>query len=68
MVLPEGIPPSPSGLADVYAMAVYGGKDRTEAQWADLMTRAGFAKPTFHPVEGPFVLVAATVAEPEAAR
>jgi hypothetical protein len=66
MVLPEGVPPSPSGLADVYAMAVYGGKDRTEAQWADLMTSAGFGKPTFHPVEGAFVLVAATVADPEA--
>ena len=68
MVLPEGVPPSPSGLADVYAMAVYGGKDRTEAQWAELMTSAGFGKPTFHPVEGPFVLVAATVADGEAGR
>ena len=68
MVLPEGVPPSPSGLADVYAMAVYGGKDRTEAQWADLMTSAGFGKPTFHPVEGPFVIVAATLAEPEVGR
>ena len=68
MVLPEGVPPSPSGLADVYALAVYGGKDRTEAQWADLMTGAGFGKPTFHPVEGPFVLVAATLADPEVRR
>ena len=65
MVLPEGVPPSPSGLADVYAMAVYGGKDRTEAQWADLMTSAGFGKPAFHPVEGPYVIVAATVAGQE---
>ena len=32
------------------------------------MTRAGFEQPTFHPVEGPFVLVAATIAEPVAAR
>jgi hypothetical protein len=68
MVLPEGIPPSPSGLADVYAMAVYGGKDRTEAQWVDLMTSAGFEKPTFHPVEGPYAVVAATIADPEAGR
>ena len=68
MVLPEGVPPSPSGLADVYAMAVYGGKDRTEAQWTDLMTRAGFEKPSFQPVHGPFVIVDATVAEPGAGR
>jgi SAM-dependent methyltransferase len=61
MVLADGIPPSPSGLADVYAMAVYGGKDRSRVQWAELLDRAGFAPPTFHPVdEGPFHVVAAT--------
>jgi len=61
MVLPEGIPPSPAGLADVYAMAVYGGKDRSRAQWTDLLERAGFAPPSFHPVDGgPFSVVAAT--------
>jgi hypothetical protein len=48
-------------------MAVYGGKDRTEAQWADLMAAAGFDQPTFHPVEGPFAVVAAT-ADPGAGR
>ena len=68
MVMAEGVPPSPAGLADVYAMAVYGGKDRTEAQWAALMARAGFGQPTFHPVEGPFVVVAATVADPGSRR
>ena len=61
MVLADGIPPSPSGLADVYAMAVYGGKDRSREQRAEPLDRAGFAPPTFHLVDdGPFHVVAAT--------
>lgn len=57
MVLPEGIPPSPQGLADLQALVVYGGKDRTRAEWAALLQQAGFASPQFHPADGPYAIV-----------
>jgi hypothetical protein len=57
MVLPEGIPPSPQGLADLQALTVYGGKDRTKAEWAALLQQAGFAQPAFHPDKDPYAII-----------
>jgi hypothetical protein len=59
MVIPEGIPPSPQGLADLQALVVYGGKDRTKAEWAALMAAAGFGRPQFHPADDPYCVVEA---------
>jgi hypothetical protein len=57
MVLPEGIPPSPQGLADLQALAVYGGKDRTKAEWTTLLQQAGFTRPAFHPDRDPYAII-----------
>ena len=62
MVMPEGIPPSPRGLADLQALTVYGGADRTETEWTALLTEAGFAAPAFHPIDGIYTFIDATVA------
>jgi hypothetical protein len=61
MVMPDDCP-SPHGLADLQALVVYGGSDRTEAEWTDVMRRAGLADPTFIPVDPPFVLIEAAAA------
>ena len=62
MVMPAGLPPSPRGLADLQALAVYGGADRTEAEWTALLQRAGFAVPAFLPADEPFVMIEAAPA------
>ena len=59
MVMPEGIPPSPCGLADLQALVVYGGMDRTQNEWIELLREAGFGKPAFHPVDGPYYVIEA---------
>jgi hypothetical protein len=59
MVLPDGVPTSPRCLADLQALVVYGGSDRTEDEWTHLFGRAGFAPPEFIPADAPFVLVEA---------
>lgn len=62
MVMPDGIPPSPRGLADLQALVVYGGKDRTQAEWTELFARAGYATPSFHPSDHPYAIVEAALA------
>lgn len=59
MLMPDGTPESPSGLADLQAMVVYGGKDRTRGEWADLLLEAGYHPPEFHPAGEPYSLIAA---------
>ena len=59
MLMDDGIPPSPMGLADLQALAVYGGKDRTRQEWTALMTGAGFAAPAFHPADAPYWIIEA---------
>jgi hypothetical protein len=41
-VLPEGKKPHPGRLVDLWLMILMGGKERTSAQYADLLGRAGF--------------------------
>jgi hypothetical protein len=59
MVMPNGIPPSPRGLADLQALVVYGGRDRTDSEWTALLGRAGFDKPRFIAADGPYSFVQA---------
>jgi hypothetical protein len=59
MVLEDGIPPLAAGLADLYAMTVYGGKDRTRAEWSALLAEAGFDEPIFYPVNDDYVIIEA---------
>ncbi len=60
MVMPDGTPDSPSGLADLQAMVVYGGKDRTRGEWSGLLREAGYHPPEFHSVDERFWLITAT--------
>jgi hypothetical protein len=62
MVMPNGIPPSPRGLADLQALVVYGGKDRTDSEWTALLGRAGFGEPRFIAADGPYSFVQAQLA------
>ncbi|GAC1602358.1 MAG: methyltransferase [Acidimicrobiales bacterium] len=57
MVMSDGIPPSPLGLADLQALVVYGGKDRTETEWTTLLAGVGFAAPVFHPAGGAYTFI-----------
>ncbi|MEV0660652.1 methyltransferase [Actinomadura luteofluorescens] len=41
-VLPDGSEPHPGRLVDLWLMVLMGGKERTAAQYADLLARAGF--------------------------
>jgi hypothetical protein len=41
-VLSEGIPPPARAQLDLIMMAVAGGRERTEAEWRELLDRAGF--------------------------
>jgi hypothetical protein len=52
ILMADGIPPSPQGLADLQALVVYGGSDRTRAEWGRLLAAAGYAPPTFHQADG----------------
>jgi hypothetical protein len=42
-VLNEGAPPPPLAQLDLMMMAMTGGRERTEAEWRELLYRAGFA-------------------------
>jgi hypothetical protein len=60
MVMPDDAP-SPHGLADLQALVVYGGADRTETEWTELFRCAGLADPVFTPADAPFVLIEAAL-------
>ncbi len=54
MMLPTGAPPPPHGVADLQALAVYGGADRTEGQWRSLLQSAGLSLLGVQPAELPY--------------
>ena len=58
-VHPPGPLPPPYGLADLQAMVVYGGRDRSEAEFAALFQRAGLQLRRTMPSEPPFSLLEA---------
>lgn len=56
-VHPPGPLPSPLGLADLSAMVLYGGRDRSEAEFAEIFSRAGLRLLRTIPSEPPFSLM-----------
>lgn len=61
MIMPNGIPPSPASLADLQALVVYGGQDRTEHEWTALITEAALDPPHFHPAVDPYFVIDAAL-------
>ena len=57
MVVPPGAEPSLSKLGDVNMMVMTGGKERTEAEFAELFRGAGFDLVKVHLTEGPMSIV-----------
>jgi SAM-dependent methyltransferase len=54
MLLPSGPVPPMMGLADLQALMVYGGADRTEEDWRRVMERAGFSLVAVQPADAPY--------------
>lgn len=59
MVLPEGMPYHPGMLLDLEMLVAAGGQERTGAQYADLLARAGFRQTRVVSTAGPMSLVEA---------
>jgi SAM-dependent methyltransferase len=66
MVHPDGPWRHPAGLADLDAMVLYGGADRTLGEWRALLDATGFALTDVIPAGAPFSLVCARAADPGA--
>lgn len=60
-VHPPGPLPSPYGLADLQAMVLYGGRDRSEAEFAELFRRAGLKLRRTMPSDPPFSILEAVL-------
>jgi hypothetical protein len=58
-VVPEGGEPSLSKLTDVHMMVMTGGRERTEAEYAELFERAGFRLARVVPTASPVSVVEA---------
>lgn len=58
-VVPEGDAPSLSKLMDVHMMVMTGGRERTEAEYADLLARAGFRLARVVPTESSMSVIEA---------
>ena len=59
LVLPEGAPPHPGMLLDLEMLVHPGGLERTEAEYRDLLSRAGFRLTRVIPTMGPMSIVEA---------
>ena len=62
LVLPEGAPAHPGMLIDLEMLVAAGGRERTAAQYAELLGRAGFRQTRVVPTAGPMSLVEAVPA------
>lgn len=67
-VLSEGAPPPARAQLDLIMMAVTGGRERTEAEWRDLLHRAGFALQSVLPGQRSQELILAVPMAPPARR
>jgi hypothetical protein len=59
MIVPDEPVPI-HALADLQAFMFYGGGDRTRAEWAGLLTRAGLRLEAVEPADGPYSWLVAT--------
>jgi hypothetical protein len=62
MVLPEGDTPHPGTLLDMGMLVVTGGQERTEAEYADLLGKAGFRLVRVWPTDSAVSVVEAVLA------
>jgi hypothetical protein len=60
--LPEGVPPSPLGLADLQALCAYGVRDRTQLEYEHLLAAAGLRLRNVIKLDGPYAIFDATSA------
>ena len=61
-VVPPGNQPHPAKVIDIEMLFFPGGKERTEQEWAHLLSRAGFRMTKIVPTKGPFSVIEAEVA------
>jgi len=59
LVLPEGTPPHPGMLLDLEMLVTAGGRERTAAEYAELLSRAGFRQSRVIPTASPISIVEA---------
>jgi hypothetical protein len=67
-VLPEGTPPPERAQLDLMMMAMTGGRERTEAEWRELLHRGGFSLQNVLPRPGNQELIVAVPVAPPAGR
>jgi hypothetical protein len=48
-------------ISDLNMLAMMGGQERTEAEWRELLTDAGYADIGIYPTGTPFSIIEATV-------
>ena len=60
-VVPPGDAPHISKISDLNMLAMVGGKERTETEWRELLTAAGFTGIGIHNTDTPFSVIQATV-------
>lgn len=61
MVVPPGPATHPSATAALPAWVVYGGRDRTIAEWEDLHHRSGLEIRAVTAISGPYSVIASVV-------
>lgn len=59
MILPDDNSPSLVQFIDLNMMVLLGGRERSEAEFASLLTKAGFRPPRLIPTSSPFVIIEA---------
>jgi hypothetical protein len=62
LVVPPGFAPHPAQILDLEMMVICDGKERTEAEYRELLAGAGFRLTRIVPTEGPHSLVEAVPA------
>jgi len=60
-VVPPGDAPHISKISDLNMLAMVDGKKRTETEWRELLTAAGFTGIGIHNTDTPFSVIQATV-------
>lgn len=64
MALPDGAPPHPGRMLDVEMLVHTGGRERTAAEYSNLLRQAGFRLSRAIPTAGPAAIVDAVLVAP----